>query len=158
GAGGVALPVRRDDRRGRRDRGRRDRRRVGRSEGRRSDMDRQGGGTDEGDPGGRAADGAHRHREGRARARLRGHPREGARGSARLLRDVGGVARDAGTWTTPGGAGFDRPYVVSWNLTYRCNLACEHCYLDAGGEPQVKDEAFADRGEMSTEECFAVID
>ena len=27
---------------------------------------------------------------------------------------------------------FDRPYVVSWNLTYRCNLACEHCYLDAG--------------------------
>ena len=28
--------------------------------------------------------------------------------------------------------GFARPYVVSWNLTYRCNLACEHCYLDAG--------------------------
>jgi MoaA/NifB/PqqE/SkfB family radical SAM enzyme len=28
-----------------------------------------------------------------------------------------------------------RPYVVSWNLTYRCNLACEHCYLDAGGKP-----------------------
>jgi MoaA/NifB/PqqE/SkfB family radical SAM enzyme len=22
---------------------------------------------------------------------------------------------------------FARPYVVSWNLTYRCNLACEHC-------------------------------
>jgi len=31
--------------------------------------------------------------------------------------------------------GFARPYVVSWNLTYRCNLACEHCYLDAGGTP-----------------------
>ena len=29
---------------------------------------------------------------------------------------------------------FARPYVISWNLTYRCNLACEHCYLDAGGE------------------------
>ena len=33
--------------------------------------------------------------------------------------------------------GFTRPYVVSWNLTYRCNLACEHCYLDAGGSPRV---------------------
>ena len=32
-------------------------------------------------------------------------------------------------------SGFARPYVVSWNLTYRCNLACEHCYLDAGGTP-----------------------
>jgi radical SAM protein with 4Fe4S-binding SPASM domain len=56
------------------------------------------------------------------------------------------------------GAGFDRPYVVSWNLTYRCNLACEHCYLDAGGAARVEDEAFADRGEMSTQECFKVID
>ena len=36
--------------------------------------------------------------------------------------------------------GFARPYVVSWNLTYRCNLACEHCYLDAGGTPQVGTE------------------
>ncbi len=23
------------------------------------------------------------------------------------------------------------PYIVSWNLTRRCNLACAHCYLDA---------------------------
>lgn len=55
-------------------------------------------------------------------------------------------------------AGFDRPYVVSWNLTYRCNLACEHCYLDAGGKPLVEDEAFSDRSELSTEECFRVAD
>jgi radical SAM protein with 4Fe4S-binding SPASM domain len=55
-------------------------------------------------------------------------------------------------------SGFDRPYVVSWNLTYRCNLACEHCYLDAGPKPQVGTENFADRGELSTEECFRVID
>jgi AdoMet-dependent heme synthase len=53
---------------------------------------------------------------------------------------------------------FDRPYVVSWNLTYRCNLACEHCYLDAGGTPQVGTENFADRSELGTEECFRVID
>jgi radical SAM protein with 4Fe4S-binding SPASM domain len=53
---------------------------------------------------------------------------------------------------------FQRPYVVSWNLTYRCNLACEHCYLDAGGAPQVGTENFADRSELGTEECFRVID
>jgi radical SAM protein with 4Fe4S-binding SPASM domain len=56
--------------------------------------------------------------------------------------------------TTP----FARPYVISWNLTYRCNLACEHCYLDAGGTPQVGTENFADRSELGTEECFKVID
>jgi radical SAM protein with 4Fe4S-binding SPASM domain len=69
--------------------------------------------------------------------------------------------------------GFDRPYVVSWNLTYRCNLACEHCYLDAGGStslptqpaedarrgPRLLGSAnFADRSELGTEECFKVID
>jgi AdoMet-dependent heme synthase len=53
---------------------------------------------------------------------------------------------------------FSRPYVISWNLTYRCNLACEHCYLDAGGTPQVGTENFADRSELGTEECFGVID
>ena len=67
---------------------------------------------------------------------------------------------------------FDRPYVVSWNLTYRCNLACEHCYLDAGSTPPQSQreenahrgprllamENFADRSELGTEECFRVID
>jgi radical SAM protein with 4Fe4S-binding SPASM domain len=56
------------------------------------------------------------------------------------------------------GTSFDRPYVISWNLTYRCNLACEHCYLDAGGTPLVGTENFADRSELGTEECFRVID
>jgi AdoMet-dependent heme synthase len=53
---------------------------------------------------------------------------------------------------------FARPYVVSWNLTYRCNLACEHCYLDAGGTPLVGTENFSDRSELGTDECFRVID
>src|SRR3972149_2822794 len=53
---------------------------------------------------------------------------------------------------------FRRPYVVSWNLTFRCNLACEHCYLDAGGRPLVDAENFADRSELGTEECFRVIE
>ena len=55
-------------------------------------------------------------------------------------------------------AAFTRPYVVSWNLTYRCNLACEHCYLDAGGKPEVEDPAFADRSELTTKQCFKVVD
>ena len=56
------------------------------------------------------------------------------------------------------GTAFARPYVVSWNLTDRCNLACEHSYLDAGGTPMVGTENFADRSELGTEECFRVID
>jgi radical SAM protein with 4Fe4S-binding SPASM domain len=67
--------------------------------------------------------------------------------------------------------GFDRPYVISWNLTYRCNLACEHCYLDAGtplpsqradtarrGPRLVEAANFSDRSELGTEDCFRVID
>jgi len=53
---------------------------------------------------------------------------------------------------------FDRPYVVSWNLTYRCNLACEHCYLDAGRSPLVATENFADLSELGTDECYRIID
>jgi radical SAM protein with 4Fe4S-binding SPASM domain len=54
-------------------------------------------------------------------------------------------------------AAFARPYVVSWNLTYRCNLACEHCYLDAG-PAKVQSPAFADRSELGTEQCYRVVD
>ena len=57
-----------------------------------------------------------------------------------------------------GAEGFARPYVVSWNLTYRCNLACEHCYLDAGGKPAVDTPAFADRSELDTESCYRIVD
>jgi radical SAM protein with 4Fe4S-binding SPASM domain len=60
--------------------------------------------------------------------------------------------------SAPHSSPFARPYVVSWNLTYRCNLACEHCYLDAGGTPLVATENFADRSELGTEECYKVID
>lgn len=59
---------------------------------------------------------------------------------------------------SPDSSGFARPYVVSWNLTYRCNLACEHCYLDAGGAPRVATEAFSDRSELDTQGCYRVID
>lgn len=43
------------------------------------------------------------------------------------------------------------PYIVSWNLTRRCNLACAHCYLDAAlRKTQARDE-------LDTEESCAVI-
>ncbi|GAB4389331.1 MAG: putative heme d1 biosynthesis radical SAM protein NirJ2 [Thermodesulfovibrionales bacterium] len=42
-----------------------------------------------------------------------------------------------------------KPYIVSWNLTGRCNLSCPHCYLDAGGRLP---------GELSGEEARLVID
>ena len=58
----------------------------------------------------------------------------------------------------PNTSPFTRPYIISWNLTYRCNLACEHCYLDAGAAPLVRTENFADRSELGTDECFKVID
>lgn len=42
------------------------------------------------------------------------------------------------------------PRIISWNVTARCNLACTHCYIDAGrhGSP----------GELDTVEGMAVID
>ena len=52
----------------------------------------------------------------------------------------------------------ERPYVISWNLTYRCNLVCEHCYLDAGSSSRLTREDRGDRSELDTAACFAVID
>jgi len=46
-----------------------------------------------------------------------------------------------------------RSHVISWNLTKKCNLRCEHCYIAAGRIS--RDEA---RGELSTQECFDVVD
>ncbi|MCH8851443.1 MAG: radical SAM protein [Planctomycetes bacterium] len=41
------------------------------------------------------------------------------------------------------------PYVISWNLTSRCNLRCAHCYIDASQ---------AMPGELSTTEALRVLD
>ena len=42
----------------------------------------------------------------------------------------------------------DRPLVV-WNVTYRCNLKCAHCYIDARGR--------SGQDELSSEEALAMI-
>ena len=45
-----------------------------------------------------------------------------------------------------------RTYSISWNLTKRCNLNCEHCYLDADFRGGIRND------ELSTAECFRVVD
>lgn len=45
-----------------------------------------------------------------------------------------------------------RAYSISWNLTKRCNLNCDHCYLDANFRGGFRTD------ELNTEECFRVID
>ncbi|HST22424.1 MAG TPA: radical SAM protein [Blastocatellia bacterium] len=45
-----------------------------------------------------------------------------------------------------------RLFSAHWELTYRCNEQCSHCYLDV--LPPNQDVP----GELSTEECFRVID
>ena len=45
-----------------------------------------------------------------------------------------------------------KPYLVALNLTKRCNLKCDHCYLDA------TTKARGGTDELSTEECYRVID
>jgi len=44
-----------------------------------------------------------------------------------------------------------RSHVISWNITRRCNERCEHCYIHAGPLALTSDE-------LSTEECFRVVD
>lgn len=44
-----------------------------------------------------------------------------------------------------------KPITVSWNITRRCNLLCEHCYIDASPGQSAA-------GELSTEEALAVVD
>ncbi len=46
----------------------------------------------------------------------------------------------------------EEPYLIALNLTERCNLACEHCYLDA----KVLKEGSVD--ELDTEELKKVLD
>ncbi|MEK7300605.1 MAG: radical SAM protein, partial [Nitrospirota bacterium] len=45
-----------------------------------------------------------------------------------------------------------KPYLVALNLTKRCNLKCDHCYLDATTKSAGGDD------ELSTEECYTLID
>lgn len=45
-----------------------------------------------------------------------------------------------------------KPYLVALNLTKRCNLKCDHCYLDATTKAAGGDD------ELNTDECYRLID
>ncbi|MCW1960023.1 MAG: mycofactocin radical SAM maturase [Mycobacterium sp.] len=45
--------------------------------------------------------------------------------------------------------GLDAPICLTWELTYACNLACVHCLSSSGRR---------DPGELSTDQCKAIID
>ena len=45
--------------------------------------------------------------------------------------------------------GLDAPICLTWELTYACNLSCVHCLSSSGRR---------DPRELTTEECFAVVD
>ncbi len=45
-----------------------------------------------------------------------------------------------------------KPYLVSWNITKRCNLRCAHCYLDSS-------ELSSDTSdELTHKDCLRLID
>ncbi len=45
-----------------------------------------------------------------------------------------------------------KPYAISWNTTYRCNLRCSHCYLDTNALTKQSAK------ELSTQEGLRLID
>ncbi len=45
-----------------------------------------------------------------------------------------------------------KPFLIAWNITKRCNLRCEHCYLSAG------ERDAGGMNELSTAECLRVVD
>ncbi|GAN33954.1 MAG: radical SAM protein [Candidatus Brocadia sp. AMX2] len=45
-----------------------------------------------------------------------------------------------------------KPYAISWNTTYRCNLRCSHCYLDTNALTRQS------ASELTTQEGFRLID
>ena len=47
-----------------------------------------------------------------------------------------------------------QPFSAHWELTYRCNLRCTHCYVVKPGDSGFKDT----EPELSTEECKNIID
>src|SRR3990170_2641016 len=49
-------------------------------------------------------------------------------------------------------------YIISWNITKRCNLHCAHCYLDASYLTPPLEGGEEGGGELSTTECFRLID
>jgi len=48
------------------------------------------------------------------------------------------------------------PHVVAWNLTKRCNLACDHCYISAGPWQPTEGELTLDEIKRITDEILEI--
>ena len=47
------------------------------------------------------------------------------------------------------------PRIISWNTTFKCNLKCAHCYMDAQ-ERESKDELTTEEGKMLIDQIVEV--
>ncbi|MGQ9719576.1 MAG: radical SAM protein [Nitrososphaerales archaeon] len=45
--------------------------------------------------------------------------------------------------------------MISWNITFRCNLKCAHCYVNAGGRME-KEELSTEDGRMLIDQISGV--
>lgn len=59
----------------------------------------------------------------------------------RILRDISSVARAAGALMCGGRV----PVIVSWNITYRCNLDCGYCGLHRPDAPEASTREVVER-------------
>ena len=47
------------------------------------------------------------------------------------------------------------PRIISWNTTFKCNLSCAHCYMDAQ-ERESKNELTTEEGKMFIDQIAEV--
>jgi len=76
---------------------------------------------------------------------------------------VRNIPIDEVTWTArkdavsaTAGATHAIPHVVAWNLTKRCNLACDHCYIAAGPWHPTDDDLRLDEIQRITDEILDI--
>ncbi|HSM05592.1 MAG TPA: radical SAM protein [Longimicrobiales bacterium] len=69
------------------------------------------------------------------------------------IQPVGDVTPGMADWTIDPARHLpsDRPHIVAWNLTRRCNLTCAHCYISAGSWHAAADE-------LPTADCLRILD
>jgi MoaA/NifB/PqqE/SkfB family radical SAM enzyme len=50
------------------------------------------------------------------------------------------------------------PFLVSWNITRRCNLRCPHCYLDSSELEGGPEGGLEGPDDVTTDEALGFID
>ena len=85
------------------------------------------------------------------------------RGSDRVCNIARNIPIDEFTWRARKEAVSDTagtthaiPHVVAWNLTKRCNLACDHCYIAAGPWHPTDDDLRLEEIQRITDEILDI--